>query len=80
MGRHGGVCRANRWSDRRAHITAVLDIRAYMRSLRRALVLISHYRVELPDWIRRDTPRCIRPWSHDALHQRRRADSVSAAG
>lgn len=37
----------------------VLDIRAYYRSLRRALVLISHYRVELPAWVRRDTPRCI---------------------
>lgn len=37
----------------------VLDIRAYLRSLRRALVVISNYRVELPDWVRRDTPRCI---------------------
>lgn len=37
----------------------VLDIRAYLRSLRRALVVITHYRVELPEWIRRDTPRCI---------------------
>ncbi len=37
----------------------VLDVRAYLRSLRRALVLITHYRVELPDWIRRETPRCI---------------------
>ena len=37
----------------------VLDIRAYLRSLRRALVVITHYRVELPEWIRRETPRCI---------------------
>lgn len=37
----------------------VLDIRAYLRSLRRALVVISHYRVELPAWVCRDTPRCI---------------------
>lgn len=37
----------------------VIDIRAYLRSLRRALVVISNYRVELPDWVRRDTPRCI---------------------
>jgi hypothetical protein len=37
----------------------VLDIRAYLRSLRRALVLITHYRMELPDWIRKDRPRCI---------------------
>jgi hypothetical protein len=38
----------------------VLDIRAYMRSLRRrALVLVSYYRLELPAWVRRDSPRCI---------------------
>jgi hypothetical protein len=36
-----------------------LDIRDYLRSLRRALVVISHYRMELPDWIRKDRPRCI---------------------
>ncbi|MFO0789724.1 MAG: hypothetical protein U0805_09710 [Pirellulales bacterium] len=41
------------------YICMVLDIRAYLRSLRRALVVITHYRVELPAWIRRDTPRCI---------------------
>src|ERR1700759_5361906 len=37
----------------------VLDIRAYLRSLRRALVLISHSRMDLPDWIRKNKPRCI---------------------
>jgi hypothetical protein len=37
----------------------VLDIRAYLRSLRRALVLVSHYRPELPEWVRKTTPRCI---------------------
>ena len=37
----------------------VLDIRAYLRSLRRTLVLITHYRMDLPDWIRKDKPRCI---------------------
>jgi hypothetical protein len=37
----------------------VLDVRAYLRSLRRALVLVSHYRPELPEWVRRTTPRCI---------------------
>jgi hypothetical protein len=37
----------------------VLDIRAYLRSLRRALVLVTHYRLELPNWVRRDSPRCI---------------------
>ena len=41
------------------YVCMALDIRAYLRSLRRALVLISHYRVELPEWVRRDTPRCI---------------------
>jgi hypothetical protein len=41
------------------YVCMVLDIRAYLRSLRRALVLISHYRVELPEWVRRDTPRCV---------------------
>jgi hypothetical protein len=37
----------------------VLDIRAYLRSLRRALVVITGYRLELPEWVRKDTPRCI---------------------
>lgn len=37
----------------------VLDIRAYLRSLRRALVVITHYKIELPDWVRRETPRCL---------------------
>jgi hypothetical protein len=37
----------------------VLDFRAYLRSLRRALVVITGYRTELPEWMRRNTPRCI---------------------
>jgi len=37
----------------------VLDIRAYLRSLRRALVLVSNYRIDLPAWACRTTPRCI---------------------
>jgi hypothetical protein len=41
------------------YICMVLDIRAYMRSLRRALVVITGYRLELPEWVRKDTPRCI---------------------
>jgi hypothetical protein len=41
------------------YVCMALDIRAYLRSLRRALVVISHYRMELPDWIRKDRPRCI---------------------
>jgi hypothetical protein len=36
-----------------------LHIRDYLRSLRRALVLIGHYTRELPEWVRRDRPRCI---------------------
>jgi hypothetical protein len=41
------------------YVGMALDIRAYLRSLRRALVVIGHYRMELPDWIRKDRPRCI---------------------
>jgi hypothetical protein len=41
------------------YVFMILDIRAYVRSLRRALVVITGYRVELPEWVRRDTPRCI---------------------
>lgn len=41
------------------YICMALDIRAYLRSLRRALVLVNAYRAELPAWVRRDTPRCI---------------------
>jgi hypothetical protein len=41
------------------YLCMVLDIRAYLRSLRRALVVVSNYRPELPAWVRRDTPRCI---------------------
>jgi hypothetical protein len=36
-----------------------LHIRDYLRSLRRALVLIGQYSWELPEWIRRDRPRCV---------------------
>jgi len=41
------------------YVCMALDFRAYLRSLRRALVVITGYRVELPEWIRKDTPRCI---------------------
>jgi hypothetical protein len=41
------------------YVCMALDIRAYLRSLRRALVVITGYRVELPEWVRKDTPRCI---------------------
>lgn len=41
------------------YVCMAIDIRDYLRSLRRALVVISEYRMELPDWIRKDRPRCI---------------------
>ena len=41
------------------YVCMALDIRDYLRSLRRAIVLISHYRMELPSWIQKDRPRCI---------------------
>ncbi len=41
------------------YVCIALDIRAYLRSLRRALVVISGYRLEMPEWARKDTPRCI---------------------
>ena len=41
------------------YVCMVLDFRAYLRSLRRALVVITGYRTELPEWIRKNTPRCI---------------------
>jgi hypothetical protein len=41
------------------YVCMALDFRAYLRSLRRALVLISHFRMELPAWVQKDRPRCI---------------------
>jgi hypothetical protein len=41
------------------YLCMALDIRAYLRSLRRALVLVSNYRSQLPEWVCRDTPRCL---------------------
>ncbi len=35
------------------------DYRAYLRGLRRALVLIRTYRIETPLWALRDRPRCL---------------------
>ncbi|MBN1853898.1 MAG: J domain-containing protein [Pirellulales bacterium] len=37
----------------------VLDIRAYMRRLRGALVVVVNYFTELPSWARETTPRCL---------------------
>lgn len=41
------------------YVGMALDIRAYLRSLRRALVVVSQYRLDLPSWILKDRPRCI---------------------
>jgi len=41
------------------YIAMALDIRAYLRSFRRALVLVTHYRRELPEWVRKTSPHCI---------------------
>jgi hypothetical protein len=41
------------------YIAMVLDIRAYLRSLRRAIMVITGYHTELPEWVRKNTPRCI---------------------
>ena len=37
----------------------VLDFRAYLKSLRRAIMVVTGYRTELPEWMRKNTPRCI---------------------
>ena len=41
------------------YVFMVLDYRAYVRSLRRALMVVAGYRTELPEWIRKHTPQCI---------------------
>jgi hypothetical protein len=42
-----------------APVSMGLHVRAYLRSLRRALMIVTGYREELPEWVRRQTPRCI---------------------
>ena len=37
----------------------VVDFRAYLRSLRRALVVVSHRFRDIPEWARMHTPACI---------------------
>src|SRR5687767_3967740 len=58
------------------YVCLVLDIRAYLRSLRRALVKVTNYFPHLPAWARLETPRCIAvfdlPWPC-TLDQLRRA-------
>ena len=36
-----------------------VDYRTYLRSLRRAMVLAGGYLPVLPEWVRKDTPRCL---------------------
>jgi hypothetical protein len=41
------------------YVCMVLDFRAHLRSLRRAIMVVTGYQTELPEWIRRSTPRCV---------------------
>ena len=37
----------------------VVDCGMYLRSLRRAMVLVGGYLPVLPEWVRKDTPHCL---------------------
>jgi hypothetical protein len=39
---------------------AVIDYRKALRSLSRALVIVRGYRTELPEWVRRTQPECLK--------------------
>ena len=41
------------------YVFMVLDYRAYLRSLRRALVKVINYLPHVPEWAKVETPRCI---------------------
>jgi hypothetical protein len=41
------------------YVFMVLDYRAYLRSLRRAIMVVTKYRSDLPEWMRKNTPRCV---------------------
>jgi hypothetical protein len=41
------------------YVAMGLDVRAYLRSLRRAIMVVTGYQTELPEWVRKNTPRCI---------------------
>src|SRR4051812_40460098 len=41
------------------YVFMVLDYRAYLRSLRRALVRVANYLPHIPEWARVETPRCV---------------------
>lgn len=38
----------------------VIDIRAYLRAMRRALVLVGYHFAAIPAWARQETPSCLR--------------------
>lgn len=46
-------------------LAMVVDYRAYLRSFRRALVVIRTYRLESPLWALRDRPNCLRAFDLD---------------
>jgi hypothetical protein len=41
------------------HVLMVLDIRAWIRSLRRALIVVADHLPHFPRWSRQQTPRCL---------------------
>ena len=41
------------------YMLMVVDCRRYLRSLRRAMVLVGGYFPVLPEWVRKDTPHCL---------------------
>lgn len=55
------------------YIFMVVDYRAYLRSLKRVMVAVLDYNPGLPEWMRQETPRCLRvfglrhPCSEDDL-------------
>jgi hypothetical protein len=41
------------------HVFLVLDVRSWLRSFRRALIVVTDYLPYLPRWSRLQTPRCL---------------------
>lgn len=41
------------------HVFLVLDVRSWIRSLRRALIVVTDYLPHFPRWSRLQTPRCL---------------------
>ncbi len=42
------------------YVAMFVDYRAYLRSLRRALVVVRSYATGLPDWVREREPPCLK--------------------